>query len=168
MESICGRLDQVRSLLSSNDFPDLEDIANWYSFLVELKTIQGNFNNDVSFLATMLAKQYLEEKFGLQNYNAADKPQGAPGLDIDVRLPDGKRLVAEIKTTSPYLPNDLGAQQKATFKKDFRKLTGAEADVKLFFLTEQKTFQLMKAPKYRIQLSGVIVVLLTTNEVFTA
>jgi hypothetical protein len=75
--------------------------------------------------------------------------------------------VAEIKTTSPYMPNDLGAQQKAMFEKDFTKLANAIADIKLFLVTETKTFELMKKPKYKSQLSGVTVVLLTTNEEFT-
>jgi hypothetical protein len=88
-------------------------------------------------------------------------------MDIDARLPNGKSLVAEIKTTSPYKPNDLGAQQKAMFEKDFAKLANAEAEIKLFLLTEHATFDLMKKPKYRSQLSGVSVVLLTTGEELT-
>ena len=168
MENIRQRLVQVRSHLSENDFPALENIPAWYSFLTELKIIQGNFNNDVSFLATLLAKQYLKEKYGLQHFNAADKPQGAPGLDINVTLSNGKRLVAEIKTTIPYKPDDLGAQQITSFKKDFKKLVEVKADIKLFLLTEYKTYELMKESKYKSQLSGIKVVLLPTGEEFSA
>lgn len=168
MEGIKHRLMQVRSHLSGNDFPEIDNISAWYSFLVELKNIQGNFNNDVSFIATLLAKKYLKEKYEVDNFNAAEKPQGAPGLDIDVTLPNGSRLVAEIKTTIPYMSKDLGAQQRATFKKDFRKLAEAEAAIKLFLLTERKTYQLMKKPKYKAQLSGIQVVLLTASEEFSA
>jgi len=60
MENIRRRLELVHSNLSENNFPALENTSARYSFLVELKTIQGDFNNDVSFLATLLAKQYLE------------------------------------------------------------------------------------------------------------
>ena len=168
MKEIQSKLSQVRAHLVESKFPSLDETSFWYSYLATIKSIQGNFNNDISFLATLMAKQYLEKKYELQNFDAAEKPQGAPGLDIDIRLPNGRRLVAEIKTTSPYKSNDLGAKQKEMFEKDFTKLANAEADVKLFFLTELKTFELMKKPKYRSQLSGVIVVLLTTNDEFTA
>ena len=168
MKDIQHRLSQVRSHLSENEFPSITEISAWYSFLAKIKFIQGNFNNDISFLATLMAKKYLEERYGLQNFDAAEKPQGAAGIDIDVRLPDGRRLIAEIKTTSPYKPNDLGAQQKAMFENDFTKLADAGAEIKLFLLTEQATFYLMKKPKYKSQLSGVSVVLLTTGEEFTA
>ena len=167
MREIEQRLMQIRAHLSSREFPSLDDAGAWYVYLAELKAIQGNSSNDVSFIATLMAKQYLARRYGLQGFDAAEKPQGAPGIDIDARLPDGRRLVAEIKTTSPYMPNDLGAQQKAMLEKDFTKLANAIADIKLFLVTETKTFELMKKPKYKSQLSGVTVVLLTTNEEFT-
>ena len=167
-KDIVQRMLKVRSYLNEKDYPAFCDIPAWYDFLKDIKTIQGNFNNDISFLATMLAKQYLEQNYGLGNFNAAEKAQVAPGLDIDVRLSDGRRLVAEIKTTYPYKPNDLGAQQINTFKKDFAKLFQAKADIKLFLLTERKTFELMKHAKYRSQLQNVQIVLLPTGEEFLA
>ena len=100
LTNIRQRLIQVRAQLTKSEFPALDDVSAWYAYLAELKSIQGNFNNDVSFLATLMAKQYLEEKYGLQHYDAALKPQGASGLDIDVHLPDGQHLIAEIKTTT--------------------------------------------------------------------
>ncbi len=148
--------------------PPLEDSTAWFQYLTELKAIQGNSNNDVSFVATVLAKEYLLKRYNVNSFDAAEKPQSAPGIDIDVHLPDGKRLIAELKTTSPYMPNDLGAQQKATFEKDFIKLANAKADIKLFLVTEQRTFDLMKKPKYQSMLQGISVVLLTTGEEFTA
>lgn len=162
------RLKQAQEFISSKELPSLEDSVAWYSYLAGLKIIQGNTSNDVSFVATLLAKQYLIHRFGKVAFDAAEKPQGAPGFDIDLRLPDGRRLVAEIKSTHPYKANDLGAQQLAMFKKDFYKLAEVHADIKLFFLTEPVTFELMKKPKYRIQLAGVTVVLLPTGTEFTA
>ncbi len=94
-------------------------------YLHSIKSIQGNFNNDIGFVSTLLAKQYLEKTYDLQGFNAADKPQGAPGLDIDVKLQDGRHLVAEIKTTSPYKSNDLGAQQINSFKKRLQDTPGS-------------------------------------------
>lgn len=168
LRDIRGRIEQVSSYLIAKDLSKFEDVADWYNFLADIKSIQGNFNNDISFLATLMAKQYLEKKYGLLGFNAAEKAQGAPGLDIDVRLPSGERLVAEIKTTTPYKPNDLGSQQKNTFSKDFAKLADAKADIKLFFLTEQRTFDLMQKPKYRSQLSQITVVHLPSGEEFLA
>ncbi len=166
LKSIIFRIEQVRAYLNENDFPNIENVTAWYKFLTNIKNIQGNFINDISFLATLMAKQYLEKKYGDLKFDAAKKAQGAPGLDIDIQLANGKRLVAEIKTTLPYKPNDLGAQQKNTFDKDFAKLASAKADIKLFFLTEQRTFDLMKNPKYRSKLSHVTVVLLPSGEAF--
>jgi hypothetical protein len=168
MEEIKRRLTKVRSHLASKEFPSLEDIDAWYAYLAELKAIQGNFNNDVSFLATLMAKEYLVTKYGLRGFDAAEKAQGAPGIDIDARLPDGRRLVAEIKSTFPYKQDDLGAKQIEEFKKDFFKLANAKADLKLFLVTETRTFDLMKKPKYKEQLPGVHVVLLPTGEEFEA
>jgi len=168
LQNIRNRIEQVRSYLIAKDLPNFEDIADWYNFLADIKSIQGNFNNDISFLATLMAKQYLEKKYSLLDFNAAEKAQSAPGLDIDVQLADGRRLVAEIKTTVPYKPNDLGSQQKNTFNKDFSKLSNAKADIKLFFLTEQRTFDLMQNLKYRSKLSHITVVLLPSGEEFLA
>jgi hypothetical protein len=168
IEEIKRRLTKVRSHLVSKEFPSLEDIDAWFAYLAELKAIQGNFNNDVSFLATLLAKMYLVSHYGLKTFDAAEKPQGAPGIDIEVKLPDGRRLAAEIKTTSPYGSYYLGAQQKAMFEKDFSKLASSKADIKLFLVTETRTFDLMKKPKYKEQLAGVHVVLLPTGEEFEA
>lgn len=168
VDDIKHRLDRVRAHLTKNEFPALDDVSAWFSYLAVLKSIQGNFNNDVSFLATLMAKKYLEQKFGLQHFDAAQKPQGAPGLDIDVYLPNGQRIIAEIKTTTPFKSNDLGAQQKAMFTKDFNKLADTDADVKIFFLTERVTFELMKKPKYSSQLVGVVIVLLPDGEEFFA
>jgi hypothetical protein len=167
MIDIERRLSEMRSYLSKA-IPSLQDTASWYTFLSELKAIQGNSSNDVSFVATLLAKQYLAECYGLTKFDAAEKPQGAPGIDIDVLLPDGRRLVAEIKTNYPYTTSDLGAKQKETFEKDFFKLAEANADIKLFLVTEYKTFELMKKQKYQSMLNGVTVVLLTTHEKFIA
>ena len=168
LEDIRRRLERINSFLNEESFPDFEDAIAWFDYLNKIRIIQGNFSNDMGFVSTLLAKDYLEEVYSLKGFNAADKPQGAPGLDIDVKLPDGKHLVAEIKTTLPYKPNDLGAQQINTFKKDFKKLRDAIADVKIFFVTEDRTYQLMKLPKYRELLIGVHVVLLPSGEEFIA
>jgi len=164
VEELARRIAKMRSFLTDQPLPASEDATGWYKFLASLKEIQGNANNDVSFAATMMAKEYLLAQYGVASFDAAAKAQGAPGLDIDVRLPDGRRLVAEIKTTVPYKVNDLGAQQKAMFEKDFEKLVASRADVKLFLLTERSTYELMREARYRGKIPGVKVVLLPEGD----
>ena len=65
-----------------------------------------------------MAKQYLNTNYGIDDFDAAEKPQGAPGLDIDIKTRSGQRIIAEIKTIYPYQSDDFGAQQKNSFKKD--------------------------------------------------
>ncbi len=158
------RIDTLARFLSERPSPTHEATTReWYTYLSSLKAILGNASNGMSFVATLMAKDYLSHKLPMKSFDAAAKPQGAPGLDIDERTMDGKRVVAEIKTTTPYQGSDLGAQQKATFKKDFDKLRQVEAEHKFFFVTEQATFEIVKR-RYIDQLHGVKVVLLTTGE----
>lgn len=114
-----------------------------------------------------MAKEYLTKRFGLTDFDAAEKPQSAPGIDIDVHLPDGRRLIAELKTTNPYLENDFGAMQRKTIKKDFAKLSKTEAEIKLFLVTDPDTFKFMQKSKYHTTVKGITIVLLPTGEEFT-
>lgn len=167
-ESIVERVQRMREFLSEHQTPQLGDSRDWYSFLAAFKAIQGNLNNDISFVATFMTKEFLCQRFDIHSFDAAGKAQGAPGLDIDVRTEDGLRVIAEIKTTYPYRSDDLGAQQKASFRRDFGKLNSTDADEKFFFVTEQRTFDLMRREKYKSQVPGVHIVLLITGEEFVA
>jgi len=134
-----------------------------YQHLAKVKLILGNLNLSVSFAGALMAKHYLMGKLPMSCFDIARKPQGAPGLDIDARTIDGARVVAELKTTDPYLINDLGAAQKTEFRKDFEKLRNVQAEHKFFFVTEARTFQTMKK-KYAREIPGITVVLLTTGD----
>jgi len=168
MEEIERRLSKVRTHLDTKEFPPLEDSDAWYAYMARLKEIQGNFYIDVSFVANLLAKKYLVSHYGLKGYDAAEKPQGAPGIDIEAKLPDGRRFVAEIKSTSPSGQYGLGAKQKDNVEKDLTKLINTKADLKFFFVTETRTFELMKKYKNDPQLAGIMIVLLTTGDEFIA
>jgi len=122
---IAERVSCMRAFLNDYALAEPPDATQWYPFLSELRRIQGNLSSDVSFVATHLAKQFLSSRFEVE-FDAADKPQGAPGIDIDIRTADGKRIVGKIKTMVPYQATDFGAQQAADFKKDFAKLAVAE------------------------------------------
>lgn len=155
--------EQTLGLLSERSLGDPEDTVHWYEFLSRLRLIQGNLSNDVSFIATLLAKRYLAQRFHV-DFDAAEKPQGAPGIDIDVLTADGQRIVAEIKTTLPYQVTDFGAQQAASFKKDFAKLTSASAQHKFLFVTEEAAYTALKKQKYIKLMPGVKIVQLLTGE----
>jgi hypothetical protein len=161
LERIRTRLAELREYLGGVSLSEESHISEWFSALAKIKAIQGNINNDLSFLACLLAKRYLEKHFGLNDFDAAAKPQGAAGLDINVTVPSGKRLIAEIKTTVPYLNriNDLGAKQKESFRNDFAKLNNTAADYKFFFVTDKATFDVVKR-KYSSEIPGVEIILL--------
>jgi len=159
LQSVRKKMEDLRKCLNSLPVPALsEPPAEWYRYLSRIKGIVGNLDNDISFVACLMAKEFLLKSHSINNLDAARKPQGAPGPDIDVTTDDGKRLVAEIKTTIPYAGNDLGSQQKQSFQRDFAKLRKAKADLKYFFVTEEPTFQIVKR-KYRGTIPDVTVVL---------
>jgi len=164
LELIAAKIAALKEFLNAEPIPDLNTpIDNWLRYLTTMKGIAGNASNAMSFVAAVMAKRYLHQTLSMQPFDVAVKAQGAPGLDIDARTLDGKRVIGEIKTTTPYKGSDLGAQQKTTFRKDFDKLQHGAAEYKFFFVTDETVFSLMKG-KYSTQLTGVTVVLLTTGD----
>jgi len=164
---IADRVSRMREFLNENALVEPPQPTEWHSFLSTLRKIQGNLSNDGSFIATLLAKQYLHSKFGIE-FDAAEKPQGAPGIDIDVRSCEGDRIVAEIKTTVPYQTSDFGAQQAASFKKDFAKLAASGAKHKFLFVTDSAAFSALQKDKYTRLMPGVRIVHLATGQEFVA
>lgn len=162
-QNLAARLDRVRAHLSAAPVPTATDPVALFRMLATLRELQGNISNDVSFAATLMVKDFLSARLGA-TFDAAEKPQGAPGMDIDLRTPTGARIVGEIKTTVPYQANDFGAQQTASFKKDFAKLAGAVADHKFLFVTDSRAYGVLQKPRYLSQISGVVLVNLSTGE----
>ena len=156
---IMRRIERLQALLAAEMLGSPDNPAAWYKYLAATKQIQGNLSNDISFLACLMAKRYLAQQHGVSGFDASTKAQGAPGLDIDVRTIDGRRVIAEIKTTDPYLRVDFGAQQKQKFREDFAKLKKAPADLKYLFVTEARTYQILLA-KYAAEIPDVRIVLL--------
>lgn len=144
IEVIGGKIESLKRHLIDQRMPEQDaSTLDWYRFLLAMKEISGNTSNAMSFVASLMAKEYLSARLPMQTFDVAAKAQGAPGLDIDERTADGRRVIGEIKTTIPYMANDLGAQQKVTFRKDFDKLRNTEADFKFFFVTDDTVFRLM-------------------------
>ena len=115
----------------------------------------------------MLAKSFLKKKFGV-SFDAAEKPQGAPGIDIELTTDSGESIAAEIKTAVPYQVVDFGSAQITSLKKDFAKLVAAKATHKYMLVTDQSTFQILKKEKYTKLMPGVRIVNLVTLEGYAA
>lgn len=110
-----------------------------------MKEVQGHIHNDLGFLSTLLAKEWLCKEFPGLGFGSAEKAQGARGLDIELCTANGERIVAEIKNTVPCKRDgDFGANQINSISNDVSKLKEAEADHKFFFVTNEKTFNLLK------------------------
>lgn len=139
---IVQRVNEVRRFLARSS-PTGGDVSAWFRYLAELKSIRGNADNDLSFLACILAKRHLLLIHGELSLDMAVKPQGARGLDVDCRDRDGRRIVGEIKTTTPYKLNDFGAQQWKSMRSDRRKLREAVATFKYFFVTDERAAEIL-------------------------
>ena len=141
-DALRERLQRLVDALSAAPLPE-SDVDAWFRILIQLRTIQGNASNDLSFVACVLARDYLCQHCDIAPFDVAEKPQNAAGIDIDVRTREGARVIAEVKTTVPYAPNDFGAAQASSIKKDLDKLRRADADRKFFFLTDARAHAVM-------------------------
>jgi len=164
LEETFDTVTRLKTFLNESTLQPIHgSIPQWHGFLAQVKSILGNFNNRISFVALLMAKAYLVRKLALAPFDATSKAQGAPGLDIEERTLKGERVIGEIKTTEPYLMHDFGAQQLSMFKKDFDKLNAESAAYKFFFVSDSRSFELMKR-KYAKRIPGVTFVSLLTNE----
>lgn len=161
IEKISNKLIEAQAFLNNADVDGFSkvEVIEQFELLKGLRRILGNIDNDMSFLGCLLIKEFLQSRHDFPELNMALKAQGSPGLDVDEMTADRKRVIGELKTTYPYKENDLGAQQKNSFLKDFEKLQRSDARFKYFFVTEPRTFEIVCA-KYLTYLQGVKVVLL--------
>jgi hypothetical protein len=168
LSDIAKKIAELRMFLGKYELPaDTSRLEGWYHFLNVTRSILGNFNNDVSTIATLLAKRYLMNRFPGLEFDACAKRQGASGLDVNVVSENGQRIIAEIKTVDPYNPTDFGAAQRDAFLKDFAKLANTVADHKYLFLTEPRAFEVIQN-KYLQRLASVTVVCLADGKELAA
>lgn len=160
---ISRRFDKLREFLNDNELCSPPDPLAWHSFIANIRGILGNLSNDGSFIASLLAKEYLFERFGV-SFDAGEKPQGASGIDIQLRTDAGESIAAEIKTTVPYQVSDFGSAQITALKNDFAKLVASGADYKFMFVTDTSAFRILQKPKYTKHMPGVHIVHLGTGE----
>ena len=151
------KLESLRNAL----FTDVNkgDIYEIFRFFNNIKEIMGNFNTDVSFISCLMAKDYLYGQFNLGNFDVSEKSQSAPGPDIEVYTVEGKKIIAEIKSTNPYKDNDFGSQQIDSLRNDFSKLKNSSADYKYMFVTNESAYNILNK-KYSAELEGIMLVLL--------
>ena len=156
-QTILAKDAALRLYLERNSILSSGDAAHWLHYLATLKNLLGNFNNDVAFVATLLVKAYLAERFKVTNFDAAGKPQGASGIDIEAISADGKIIVGELKTTRPYQPN-FGAAQRANILKDLVRLANSTADHRFMFVIDDDAFRALCTKGFATRAPGVEVV----------
>jgi hypothetical protein len=140
---------------------------DWLTYLNGVKDALGNLSNDISFVATLLIKDYLRARFDISDFDAGGKAQGAAGLDIAARTPRGRTIVGELKTTKPYQPG-FGAQQLSQILKDLNRLEGTAADHRIMFVTNDEAFRTLCGKRFAARAPGVEIVNLVTGQTSNA
>ena len=119
----------------------------------------------MSFLATLLVKDYLYKRFEISDFDAAGKPQGAAGLDIETKTEDGRLIVGELKTTRPYQQQyGFGANQRKEMIKDLTRLASCVADHRFLFVIDEFAFSALCGKAYSSKAPGVELVNLTDGQ----
>jgi hypothetical protein len=155
ISAIADNVERLRQFFHDVKAPSTGDPPEeWLRYLVAMKRTMGNTSNWLSFIACLLAKNYLHAHLQMAEFDVSLKPQGAPGLDIDATTVTGKRVVAEIKTTIPYNQSRLGSAQQKSFQKDFHKLSSAIAEHKFLFVTDELTYHAVEHA-FASQLNGI-------------
>ena len=166
LEKVKDKFIKLNNLLNNSEYNVYSDLYKQYIYLNEFKKILGNSSNDLSYIACLMAKQYLLKKHNFSHLDMSIKKQGTKGLDIDEITLEDERCIAEIKTTFPYQNgNDFGANQRTRFRDDFKKLKENDAKYKYLFVIEEKTFNILKE-KYISELEDIITILLPSGKLF--
>jgi hypothetical protein len=155
----------LRAFLAGSALSETIEARRWLMHLNGIKSALGNLNNDLAFVATLLVKSYLAERFGIVDFDAAGKAQGASGEDIVATTVDGRKIIGELKTTKPYQPG-FGAAQRTAMLKDIGRLAASSADHRLMFVTDGDAFSALCKPVFARRAAGVEIVELVTGQTF--
>lgn len=157
-KSILQKQNDLHKFIGHNEIDEANfDPAAWFHFLIGIKDVLGNINNDVAFMATLLIKQYLNDRFSIIDFDAGSKAQGAPGIDIEAKTPSGKTIIGELKTTRPYQPG-FGAAQRTSILKDMTRLETTAADFKFMFVTDSDAFAILTSGRFKADFKTVEIV----------
>ena len=148
--------DSLKSFLNlaQEKTGDVLGVNEFWKKYNSVKEALGNFNNDMTSIACLMAKEWLFQN-NLINCECMSKTDilessvNAGGFDIDIINEDNQRIIGEVKTTSFY-KKDFGAMQKKGIIKD---LVGLEKGAKekeknhispkykFMFVTDSKVFE---------------------------
>jgi hypothetical protein len=160
LAGIEDRLNTLQRFMRDSAIPAADASAEtWFGYLDTLKGTVGNFHQWLSFVSCLLAKRYLLEHHEMWPFDVGIKPQGASGLDIDAETAAGARVIAEIKTTVPYLVTKLGSAQRTSVLRDIDKLQRTPAEHKYLFVTNDAAAQAIETG-FPGQLGGIELVCL--------
>ena len=126
--------------------PIYEELYNQYKknleYLIRIKGIIGNLDNEIHTSAMQLIKIYLKEQHPeIQDWEF--KEGGQAGIDIEGKKDNKLMVIGELKTTNPYLENDFGAAQKKNIIKDLERLENAYLPYKYFFIVNKESFSIL-------------------------
>lgn len=156
METMAKEFDSLKSFLNlaQEKTGDVLGVNEFWKKYNSVKEALGNFNNDMTSIACLMAKEWLFQN-NLINCECMSKTDilessvNAGGFDIDIINEDNLRIIGEVKTTSFY-KKDFGAMQKKGIIKD---LVGLEKGAKekeknhispkykFMFVTDSKVFE---------------------------
>jgi len=73
LKAVQNKDNRLRDFLNSKPFPDTASSETLFQYLSEIKSILGNHHNDISFVASLLAKDFLIDRFEGLTWDAAEK-----------------------------------------------------------------------------------------------
>ena len=136
---ISNRLNKVKDYLNDRSTSySISELGNMIEDFISVKDTLGNLGSIINFLTLQKAKLFLEKKFNQELPGVLLKDINTPGWKINCILNDGKRIVAEAKTTTPT-GRSFGSKQREEISKVLDKLksvfllvTSAPISTKLF------------------------------------
>ena len=141
--AISAKVENLRAVLDANRLCDPVNAQSWLAHLTQIKDALGNVGNSMSFLGSLLIKEFLNDEFGVSDFDAGLKPQGASGADVEATAEDGRVIVGELKTTKPYQLG-FGAAQRTAMLKDLSRLANSNADIRIMFGTDRDAYDAIR------------------------
>ncbi len=156
---ISTRINKVKEYLNKrNTSYSISDLSDMISDFITVKDTMGNLGSIINFLTLQKAKVYLEKKFNQDLPDVLLKDINTPGWKINCILKDGKRIIAEAKTTTPT-GRTFGSKQRDEISKVLEKLKSVDADFKYLFVTNEETARILHI-EYSMELAGITVELI--------
>lgn len=153
---ISNRINKVKDYLNDrNTSYSISELGNMIEDFISVKDTLGNLGSVINFLTLQKAKIFLEKKFNQRVPDVLLKDVNTPGIKIDFILNNGKRIIAEAKTTTPT-SKTFGSHQKDEITKVLNKLKSIDADYKYLFVTNTETANILHI-QYSMDLVGITV-----------